>query len=594
MHFCNLKLYKVRYFFIILFLTSSFAIAQQQDSIVYVHGKKLELLNTITGRISPKSVVSNGYGLFFAQNMMYKHTITVYNRKFELIKTIPDKIQLKKYGYTNHPGSYRGAPVECTFSHEGKYAWVSNYEMTGGTAKEFSKPGCDACNSPSKYDSSYVYKINTKTFEIEKVILVGAVPKYMATTPDNNKILVSNWSSGDLSIIDSKLNKEIKRIKLDAYPRGIVVDSESKYAYIAIMGRKKVAKLNLTNYSIEWMDNIGRNPRHLCLSPDNNTLYISLNGEGKIAKLDLNNRTIIKKKTGRMPRSMDISKDGKFLYVVNYGSNELTKLETKTMKIIATSKTKSKPIGVTVDNRTKNVWTACYSGKIMVFHDTYYDSIPVNITERDEMLAALAKKELEQKKERLKHRTNHVAKPIKNELIDGKFILVSGSFETSEGARRRVKELKRKGIKAKLYYNSKNKRNYAYIGAFKNRNEALNYSKNSSVASWAFRLPKEDQLIAKVSPKTSAENKNVSPIKNNTTTIKEQTILPYLIVSGSFSVQGNAAARVRVLKKQFKKAFVFHNPMNGKYYAIVQDFKTKLEAKSFLNTINEDGWIYKK
>ncbi len=570
---------------------------QQKDSIVYIHGKKLELLNTISGRISPKSVVSNDYGLFFAQNMMYKHTITVYNRKFELVKTIPDNIKLGKYGFLNHTGNYRGAPVECTFSHEGKYAWVSNYEMTGGSSSEFSKPGCDACNSATKYDSSYVYKINTRTFEIEKVIIVGAVPKYMATTPDNKKILVSNWSSGDLSVIDTELNKEIKRIKLDAYPRGIVVDAKSEFAYVAIMGRRKVAKLNLGNYTIEWLDDIGRNPRHLCLSPDGKMLYISLNGEGKIAKLDLETRKIVKKKTGRLPRSMDISKDGKFLYVVNYGSNELTKLETATMKIIATSKTKSKPIGVTVDHRTKNVWTACYSGRIMVFHDTYYDSIPINITERDEMLAALAKKELERKKERENRQikpSKHSNKPIKNELIDGQFILVSGSFETSEGARRRLRELKRKGIKAKLYYNKKNNRNYAYIGSYKTRAEAVQSAKNQAVDSWAFRLPKEAQLGAVKEKKYEDVFVEKEPKKIINEAIEASSNLPFLIVSGSFSSKSNAKARVRVLKREFKDAFVYYNSKNEKYYAILGDFETKETARLFLKTTKEEGWIFKR
>ena len=592
----------MRYLLILFLFYVNLTVAQQKDSIVYVHGRKMELLNTISGRISPKSVVSNDYGLFFAQNMMYKHTITVYNRRFELLKTIPDNIKLSKYGFANHTGSYRGAPVECTFSHEGKYAWVSNYEMTGGGSKEFSKPGCDACNSATKYDSSYVYKINTKTFEIEKVIVVGAVPKYMASTPDDKKILVSNWSSGDLSIIDTELNKEIKRIKLDAYPRGIVVDGQSKYAYIAIMGRKKVAKLNLANYTIEWLDNIGRNPRHLCLSPDDKTLYISLNGEGKIAKLDLNTRKIVKKSTGRLPRSMDISKDGKFLYVVNYGSNELTKLETETMKIIATSKTKSKPIGVTVDHRTKNVWTACYSGRIMVFHDTYYDSIPVNITERDALLAALAKEEEEKKATRKlkgeKH-SRHSKKPIKNELIDGQFILVSGSFETSEGARRRVKELKRKGVKAKLYYNEKNNRNYAYIGSYSTRAEAVKASKSQVVDSWAFRLPKEAQLLASNVSSNKTEKKKENTVKENKndkqeSNSKETNKLPFLIVSGSFSSQSNAKVRVRILKKSFKNAFVYHNPTNGNFYAILGDFETKEAARVFLKGTSEDGWIFRR
>ncbi|MEA2002900.1 MAG: hypothetical protein U9N84_13580, partial [Actinomycetota bacterium] len=60
---------------------------------------RLEQVATITGDIAPKSVVTNGAGLIFAQNMMYRHTITVYNNDYELVATIPDAINLTDFGY---------------------------------------------------------------------------------------------------------------------------------------------------------------------------------------------------------------------------------------------------------------------------------------------------------------------------------------------------------------------------------------------------------------------------------------------------------------------------------------------------------------
>jgi|GEM_PF-525804 len=575
---------------LLLCLSSLVSIGQQKDSIVYIHGTKLELLHTISGRISPKSVVANGKGKFFAQNMMYKHTITVYDRNYTLLQTIADNVKLSDYGYSRFKGNYKGAPVECAFSHNGKYAWVSNYEMTGGTSKEFSKPGCDACNSPNKYDSSFVYKINTSTYKIEKVILVGAVPKYVAVTPDNSKVLVTNWSSGDLSIINTQLNKEVKRIPLGRFPRGIVVSNDSKYAYIAIMGSTKIAKLNLNNYAIEWIENVGRHPRHLCLAPRNDYLYVSLNGEGKIAKIDLQTKKVIaKKSTGRLPRSMDISKDGKFLYVVNYGSNEVTKLETSTMKIMAKAKTKSKPIGITFDADTKNIWTACYSGRIMIFHDTYYDSIAVNYTQQEELLAQL-EREKKRKKATKTHYNHRKEKPIINKKIEGKYILVSGSFATSGGARRRVAELKRKGIKAHLYYNQENKRNYAYIGAFYTRSEALAFAKKQNIESWAYKLPPED-----VKPKNNKENNSVtkenSP-KEEKTTQPSTTEKKFLLVSGSFKNKKNALTRVKELKKINPSAFVYYNQKNGNYYACLGSFDTKEEAKKYLLKSKEEAWVF--
>lgn len=327
----------------------------------------LRLIKTISGEISPKSIVYSGKNLFFAQNMMYRHTITVYDRKFNLVKTIPDKLNLSKYGFSKFKGDYQGSPVEASFSPDGKYGYISNYQMYGSG---FKNPGSDRCSPAGKHDSSFLYRVNTESLKIDKVIPVGSVPKFTAVSPDSRFVLVSNWCTWDLSIVDAQKNQEIKRVKLGAYPRGIVVDSASKYAYIAVMGSSNIAKVNLTDFSVEWLKKIGRSPRHLNIDPADKYLYATLNGEGTVAKIDLKTGKVIDKvPTGRAPRSMAISDDGKFLYVVNYFSNTVSKVSTSNMKVLKTAKVNSSPIGITYDPQAKQVWVACYSGSIMVFQD---------------------------------------------------------------------------------------------------------------------------------------------------------------------------------------------------------------------------------
>ena len=328
---------------------------------------RMKLKKTISGKISPKSVVSSGTGLFFAQNMMYSHTITVYDREHNLVKTIPDAVNLSKYGYSKFKGNYRGAPVETSFSHDGKYAWVSNYQMYG---PGFNNPGSDECSPSQKTDKSFLYRINTETLKIEKVIQVGSVPKYVATAPDNRLVLVSNWCSWDLSVVDTEKNRETKRIPLGRYPRGIVVDATSDKAYVAVMGSEDIAKVDLEDFSVGWLKNIGHSPRHLNLDPTGEYLYTTLNGEGRIAKIDLSTGKVLKKVvTGNAPRSMVISDDGQQLYVVNYNSNTVSKVRTSDMKVLQTVNVGASPIGITYDPQTREVWVACYSGSIMVFQD---------------------------------------------------------------------------------------------------------------------------------------------------------------------------------------------------------------------------------
>ncbi len=334
----------------------------------------LYLIKTISGKISPKSIVHNGKGLFYAQNMMYRHTVTVYDRSLEQIATIKDYVYLNQFGFKDFKKGVYGGPVECAFSHNGKYAWVSNYSMIGGDSTQFRNPGCDNCSSSSKYDSSFVYQIDTETHKILDVVKVGAVPKYVATSPDNSRVVVSNWTSGDVSIIDTELKKEIKRISVGTFPRGIVIDHNSQWAYVTVMGSTKLAKINIKTFETSFIENVGKGPRHLCISPDSKWLYLTLNSENKIAKINTQTNEISKTKAGIQPRSMAISDDGKFLYVVNYNENTFSKFNANDLSLIAISKTKSKPIGITYDGLKKNVWVACYSGHIQVFKDSLVKS----------------------------------------------------------------------------------------------------------------------------------------------------------------------------------------------------------------------------
>ena len=328
---------------------------------------RMRYVKTITGHISPKSVVSSGRGLVFAQNMMYTHTVTVYNsRTRRLVKTISDAVNLGRYGVKGHAGVSRGAPVELAFTPNGKYAYVSNYSMYGNG---FGGEGTDTCY-PGQYGPSFLYRIGIDKLKIDDAIEVGAVPKYVAITRDGRFVLVSNWCGYDLSIVSTRLGRQVKRISLGPYPRGIAVTPNGKSAYIAVMGTSNIAHLNLQTWKVSWLYGVGSGPRHLVVSRKGRWLYATLNGEGTVAKIDLRHGVVTRKvSTGDAPRSMAISPDGKALYVVNYFSNTVSKVRTGDMRVLQNVSVNSSPIGITYDAPTHSVWVACYSGTIEVFND---------------------------------------------------------------------------------------------------------------------------------------------------------------------------------------------------------------------------------
>lgn len=297
---------------------------------------------------------------------MYRHTITVYDRSYELIETIADDVVLSDFGHDEYEGEFRGSPVEAAFTSDGSFAYVSNYRMYGGGLSTAASDGCNAGSWPD----SFVYRINTATLEIDQTLRVGPVPKFLAVTPDDRYLLVSNWCGFDVSIVDLALGEEIVRVPVGRHPRGIAIDPNSTTAYVAVMGSRNIAVIDLGDFSITTIQNVGRSPRHLVLSPDGEFLYVSLNGEGRLAKIDVASGELLAHvATGAAPRSMTISDDGTALYVVNYKSATMSKVRTSDMVEIEEHGTWSKPIGITYDAPTREVWVSAYSGAIQVFAD---------------------------------------------------------------------------------------------------------------------------------------------------------------------------------------------------------------------------------
>jgi YVTN family beta-propeller protein len=326
-------------------------------------------IQRLTGQLTPKSVVASSTGRVFAQNMMYTHTVSAFDADGALLATIKDGVDLAAYGVKGHPGTSQGAPVEAAFSPNGKVAWVSNYAMYGAG---FSPEGKDACTSAAGVSRSFVYKIDTSTFEVTKVVKAGAVPKYVAVTPNGKQVLVTNWCSMDLTVIDARTAKVIATIAIPgAHPRGIAVSRDSTTAYVAVMGSGKVVAVNLKTHRVSLLAKTGDGPRHLVLSKDGTTLYVTNNGSGTVTAVDIATRKVVGTlKVGREPRSMAMSSDGGALYVVSYDDARLVKIRTSDFSIVQSVPTDGYPVGVTYEPTKKRVWVACYGGSILVFDDS--------------------------------------------------------------------------------------------------------------------------------------------------------------------------------------------------------------------------------
>lgn len=323
----------------------------------------------ITGQLSPKSLAASPAGLVTAQNMMYNHTVSVFTPGGRLSGTVDDSVDLSQFGIGGHPGTSRGAPVEAAFTRDGTHVYVSNYSMYG---KGFGPEGLDSCTPATAPDRSFVYRIDVATLKIDQVIPVGAVPKYVAVTPDDSRVLVTNWCSGTMSVIDTRTARLAATIPLGgAFPRGVAVTANSRTAFVALMGSHRIVRVDLATKRVSTFAHTGNGPRHIVISPDGRYLFVTNNNSGTVSKVDASTGTVLKTvSTGSKPRSMAISRDGRAVYIVNYESSTVSKLRTADLTQIARAATDLHPIGIVYEPTTGSVWVACYGGSIIVFDDS--------------------------------------------------------------------------------------------------------------------------------------------------------------------------------------------------------------------------------
>ncbi len=223
-----------------------------------------------------------------------------------------------------------------------------------------------------------VYPGSTKTDMIKvPLIKTGKTPKVISRTADNKYLLVSNWHSYNVSVLEMNeyeypYGKVISTIPVSSIPRGVVVDEKNNRSYVAIMGGASIAVLNNTVWMKETDMAVESNPRHLVMDTSGH-LFVSYNKLAKVACLDaLTGRTLFTAPTHAQPRTIVLSKNYKFLFVTCYNSDyvEVFKVNENGFEKVISLPCKGHPVGVDIfeDNDKLEAWVCSYSnGSINIF-----------------------------------------------------------------------------------------------------------------------------------------------------------------------------------------------------------------------------------
>jgi DNA-binding beta-propeller fold protein YncE len=279
--------------------------------------------------------------------------------------------------------SYQEKPVEACFSHNDQILWVSLHNAEGIVPIRIDSLGK---NLPfkQKADSIPLKKIsviypgrsNKDSFNVP-LIKTGKTPKIISRTVDNKYLLVSNWHSYNVSVLEMNKDafpfaKVISTIPVSAIPRGIVVDDKTNRSFVAIMGGASLAVINNSVWMKESDMAVASNPRHIVMDTSGH-LFVSYNRIAQIACIDgATGETLFTAPTHAQPRTIMLSKNHKFLFVTCYSSDfvDIFKINDSGFEKVTSLPCKGHPVGVDIfeNDDTLEAWVCSYSnGSISVF-----------------------------------------------------------------------------------------------------------------------------------------------------------------------------------------------------------------------------------
>ena len=279
--------------------------------------------------------------------------------------------------------SYQEKPVEACFSHDDRILWVSLHNAEGIVPIRIDSLSANRKQNETqavkKMTVTYPDNTNVDSFTVP-LILTGKTPKVISRTADSKYLLVSNWHSYNVSVLELNINeypfgKVISKVPVPSIPRGIVVDDKANKSYVAIMGGATLTVINNSAWMKEDEINVASNPRHIVLDSAGR-IFVSYNKLAKVACIDPSTgETLFTASTHAQPRTIILSKNHKFLFVTCYNSDyvDVLKINENNFSKVASLPCKGHPVGVDIfeDDSKLEAWVCSYStGSIIVFSFT--------------------------------------------------------------------------------------------------------------------------------------------------------------------------------------------------------------------------------
>jgi YVTN family beta-propeller protein len=208
----------------------------------------------------------------------------------------------------------------------------------------------------TNFQTSLIYVIFPKTGKPMKTIELTSIPSDIAITNDNRYVLVTGFSSNQVSIIDTINNSFITDINVGKLPIAIALSEDSELAYIANKLSSSISILDIKNMLVRQELSVIGTPSCIIASEDEDVVFYSDSASGKIYKLQIPDfKNSANRKTEseitlltQVSNISKIAKAGNYLFILSRSNNTMIIYDVLENKVVKTLDVGKKPVDLDV------------------------------------------------------------------------------------------------------------------------------------------------------------------------------------------------------------------------------------------------------
>lgn len=219
-------------------------------------------------------------------------------------------------------------PAHIVFTHDGKFALVTNY------------------------GSNNVTVIDAKNYGVIQTIPTGKGPHGFRIAKDSKFAYIANMASDTVSVIDITAMKETRKITIGKSPVTTGVTNDGKVLLATLNAEDVVVIVDLTTDKVVKIP-VGKGPAQVYIQSDDKFAFVANQGSEQtpsftVSKIDMAAKKVVATiETGKGAHGIVTSPDNKFVYITNMYDNTVSIIDNMQNKVVGTVSVGNIPNGIT-------------------------------------------------------------------------------------------------------------------------------------------------------------------------------------------------------------------------------------------------------